>query len=489
MNTRRPAEVGLWISVLTLAASAWAGATPASRAKPNILFILTDDLGVSDLGCYGRSEHRTPHLDRLAGQGMRFTSAYCAQPICSPSRAALLTGKTPARLHLTTYLPGRPDCKSQKLAHPAMSMHVPLEEKMLSEHLKEAGYATACIGKWHVGGAGYGPLEQGFDVYHTGEANTAPSATEGGKGEYDLTAAAEAFIENHRSRPFFVYLCHNTPHIPYAARPELVDRNQAAYEKAYAAVVETMDDSVGRLLSKLEALGLAENTIVVFTSDNGGLHVPEGPHARITHNTPFRAGKGFLYEGGLRIPLVVRWPGHVPAGRVVEAPVINTDWVPTLLELAGQPAPAGLDGTSFAGLLQGRAQTRARTFFWHFPHYNNQGGRPAGAVRDGDWKLVEYYDDNRAELFDLARDVGEASDLASQETERVARMRAALAVWRDSVRAQANTPNPSFDPDLYRQLYVDVDVSRYNGSTADAALHERILSWRRTMDGVVPRSR
>jgi arylsulfatase A len=489
MGTRRLSDVGVWLSFVTLAASTCAGAAAASRAMPNIVFILTDDLGVSDLGCYGRSEHRTPHLDHLAGQGMRFTSAYCAQPICSPSRAALLTGKTPARLHLTTYLPGRPDCPSQRLLHPAMRMQVPLEERLLSEHLKEAGYATACIGKWHVGGAGYGPLEQGFDFYHPGNANTTPSATEGGKGEYDLTAAAETFIENHRGGPFFVYLCHNTPHIPYAARPEMVERNQAAYEKMYAAVIETMDDSVGRLLSKLEALGLAENTIVVFSSDNGGLHVPEGPHARITHNTPFRAGKGFLYEGGLRIPLVVRWPGRVPAGRVVDSPVTNTDWVPTLLELTGQPAPADLDGTSFAALLQGHPEPRVRTFFWHFPHYNNQGGRPGGAVREGDWKLIESYDDDRAELYNLARDVGEKSDLASREAERVARMRAALAAWRDSVRAQVNTPNPDFNPDLYRQLYVDLDVSRYDGSTADAALHERLLSWRRTMNAVLPRAR
>ncbi|MCX7827453.1 MAG: sulfatase-like hydrolase/transferase, partial [Verrucomicrobiae bacterium] len=311
--------------------------------RPNILFILADDLGINDLHCYGRQEHPTPPLDRMAAAGTRFTSAYCAQPICSPSRAAIMTGKNPARLHLTTYLPGRPDCRSQKLRHPVIRQQLPLEEKTIAEHLKEAGYATACLGKWHLGGKGFLPTDQGFDFYHPGQANTQPSETEGGKGEYDLTAQAEKFIEENRARPFFVYLAHNSPHIPYAAKAKLVEKNRQALEPVYAAVIETLDDTVGRLLAKLDALGLARKTIVIFTSDNGGLHVPEGPHKVITHNTPFRAGKGFLYEGGLRIPLIVRWPGRVPAGRVVNAPVINTDWLPTLLEFAGVPVPMGLD--------------------------------------------------------------------------------------------------------------------------------------------------
>ena len=214
-------------------------------ARPNILFILCDDLGINDLHCYGRQDHHTPNLDRLAQQGMRFTSAYCAQPICSPSRAAILTGKTPARLHLTTYLPGRPNAASQKVLHPEIEMQVPLEEKMICNYLKEAGYATAAIGKWHVGGRGFGPLEHGFDIYHPGKANTTPSATEGGKGEYDLTATAEKFIEEHRDRPFFVYLAHNSPHIPYDAQPRRIDHNAQAFEPVYAGVIETLDDTVG----------------------------------------------------------------------------------------------------------------------------------------------------------------------------------------------------------------------------------------------------
>ena len=322
--------------------------------KPNVVFILCDDLGINDLHCYGRKDHHTPNLDRLAQQGMRFTSAYCAQPICSPSRAAILTGKTPARLHLTTFLPGRPDCVSQKVLHPEIQMQVPLEEEMLPKYFQRAGYVCGAFGKWHVGGKGFGPLEHGFDTYHAGMANTTPSAVEGGKGEYDLTAAAEKFIEANRNRPFLVYLAHNSPHIPYDAQRFRIEKNAHAFEPVYAAVIETLDDTVGRLLHKLDDLQLAGRTIVVFTSDNGGLHVPEGPHPKVTHNTPYRAGKGFVYEGGMRIPLIVRWPGHVSAGKVVEAPVINTDWVPTLLELIGRPVPSGLDGVSFAAGLTGR---------------------------------------------------------------------------------------------------------------------------------------
>ena len=455
---------------------------------PNILFILCDDLGINDLHCYGRQDHHTPNLDRFAQQGTRFTSAYCAQPICSPSRAAILTGKAPGRLHLTTFLPGRPDCVSQKVLHPEIQMQVPLSEKMLPQYFKAAGYATAAIGKWHVGGQGFGPLEHGFDVYHAGQANTQPSATEGGKGEYDLTAFAERFIETHQNRPFLVYLAHNAPHIPYAAQKPRIEKNAHAFEPVYAGVIETLDDTVGHLLAKLEALKLADNTIVIFTSDNGGLHVPEGPHPKVTHNTPYRAGKGFVYEGGLRIPLLVRWPGRVPVGKVVDAPVINTDWVPTLLELAGQSVPAGLDGVSLAGLLTGLGPAPQRRLFWHFPHYTNQGSRPSGAVREEDWVLVEYYDDEAVELYHLASDLRETQNLAAQHPDRVARMRAALAAWRASVNAQGNLPNPNFQPARYRELYVDVDPSRFEPAQADASKWEKMWHWRKRMDAVVPRN-
>jgi arylsulfatase A-like enzyme len=459
-------------------------AVPAA-SPPNILFILCDDLGVNDLHCYGRADHRTPNLDRLATQGMRFTSAYCAQPICSPSRAAILTGKSPARLHLTTYLPGRPNTVSQRLLHPRMRMEVPLAEMMIPEYLKPAGYVSACIGKWHVGEEGFGPLEQGFDFYHPGRANTTPSETEGGKGEYDLTAAAERFIEANRNGLFFVYLAHNTPHIPFTAQPRRIAENSAAYEPVYAGVIETLDDTVGRLLAKLDKLGLAEKTLVVFTSDNGGLHVPEGPHKKVTHNTPYRAGKGFVYQGGLRIPLIVRWPGHVPAGRIVDSAVVNTDWLPTLLEISRRPVPEGLDGVSLAPFLSGKRPAPARPMFWHFPHYNNQGGRPSGSMREGRWMLIEYYDEEETELYDLSTDVGERQNRAADEAQRVTRMKAALESWRSRAGAQRNTPNPDFDPAKFKELYEDVDPSRFEPAQAGADEHERMQTWRSGMNAVL----
>ncbi len=452
--------------------------------KPNIIFILADDLGINDLGCYGRLDHRTPHLDRLASQGVRFTSAYCAQPICSPSRAALLTGKTPARLRLTTYLPGRTDRISQKVLHPEIQMQVPLAEKMIPRYLKEAGYVSAAIGKWHVGGQGFGPLDHGFDSYHAGQANTKPSATEGGKGEYDLTAAAERFMETHRHRPFFLYLAHNSPHIPYDAPKDRIEKSRGAFEPVYAGVIETLDDSVGRLLAKLDELGLSEKTMVIFTSDNGGLHVPEGPHARVTYNAPYRAGKGFVYEGGLRIPLIVRWPGHVTAGKVVNAPVINTDWLPTFLDLVGMPLAQGLDGISLAPLLTHDRPPPKRTLFWHFPHYTNQGSRPSGAMREGKWMLVQYYDEPKTELYNLESDPGEHRDLSARNPRRVRRMSDALAAWRLGVQAQENRPNPNFDPALYRSLYVDVDASHFTPPSADQNQWEIMWRWRKTMDTV-----
>lgn len=453
---------------------------------PNVVFVLADDLGVNDLGCTGRADHRTPHLDALAKAGTRFTSAYAACPVCSPTRAALMTGKTPARLHLTTFLPGRPDCPSQKLLHPVIRQHLPLEEVTVAEHLKRRGYATGCFGKWHLGGKGFLPTDQGFDEFDAGRPNTAPTATEGGKGEYALTAKACDFVTRHRDRPFFLYLAHNSPHIPYTAKPALVDKNAAAFGPTYAAVIESLDDTVGVLMAKLDELKLAGNTLVVFTSDNGGLHVPEGGHATVTHNTPYRAGKGFLYEGGIRVPCLARWPGKIPAGRTVADPVVTTDWLPTLLELTGAPAPAGLDGASFAGVLRGGTRPQPR-LHWHVPHYTNQGSRPGGAVRDGNWKYVEHYEDGAAELYDLLADPGERTDLAARHPDKVAALRKGLADWRAAVGAQANAPNPAFDPVKHRELYVDVDPSRYDPVADGPSGVTRMLAWRKRMNAVVPK--
>lgn len=455
--------------------------TPGAARQPNIVFILCDDLGVNDLHCYGRTDHHTPHLDSLAEQGTRFTSAYASQAICSASRAGLLTGYNPARLHMTTYLPGRPDKTSHRVLHPEIMMHIPLSYKMMPRYFQEAGYATGLIGKWHVGNEP-GPAEHGFDfVYRPSDGkNTTPSETEGGKAEYELTREAMRFMEENRDRPFLAYLGHYTPHIPYTARQDLVEKHQSAFEPVYAALIETLDDTVGMLMRKLDELGLTDDTIFIFTSDNGGLHVPEGGHARVTHNTPFRAGKGYTYEGGQRIPLIVRWPGKVPAGRVVEDPVNNTDWVPTLLELAGEAPPTDLDGVSIAEGLRG-GDFPERRLFWHFPHYTNQGGRPSGAVRDGKWLFIERYDEDAVELYDLSADISEQRNLCADQPARTEALQEALDDWRREINAQENTPNPDCDEAWFRRLYVDFDPSRFDPPNATEDEWAQVQAWREEM--------
>lgn len=471
---------GLVLVVLT--AIALRGASAAER--PNVVLILADDLGVNDLACYGRADHSTPHLDRLASEGARFTSAYCGLSICSASRAALLTGKSPARLHLTTYLPGRPDTPPQKLLQPSIAMQLPLEEVTLAERFKVLGYVTGCFGKWHLGGEGFGPLQQGFDEFGEAPANTMPDANEGGKGESALAAKAADFIARHKGESFFLYVPHNCPHVPLAAKPELVEKHAQAFNPIYAAMIETLDDSVGRVLAALAEHGLAEKTIVIFTSDNGGLHVLESPNTPATHNTPFRAGKGYLYEGGLRIPLIVRWPGRI-APRVVTWTTVGNDWTPTLMEFCGGEPPAGVDGRSIAGSLLANAEPEPRPFFFHFPHYTNQGGRPAGAVREGDWKLIEHYDDGRLELFNLVNDPGEEHSLTETESPRAAELQARLAAWRTEVGAQLNTPNPAYDAAWAKRIYEDIDTSRIVPRRTAAETAPLYEAWRAEMNAAV----
>jgi arylsulfatase A-like enzyme len=477
----------VWMPIMGLLALALLGGREVVAIQPNIVLVLADDLGVNDLACYGRHDHRTPQLDALAAAGMRFTCGYTAQPICSPSRAALMTGKCPARLHLTSFLAGRPDAAAQRLLQPVIEGQLPLEEKTLAEWLRAAGYRTGMFGKWHLGGTGFGPAEQGFDVVVTPPANTTPGDEEGGKGEYAITKAAAEFIAADRDRPFFCYVPHNAPHIPLAARQRLVEAHAGAFHPTYAAMIETLDDAVGRLARTVDELGLADRTIFIFTSDNGGLHAPEPAGTPATHNTPYRAGKGFLYEGGLREPLIVRWPGVVRPGSTTDTPVVLTDLVPTLLEAAGidvAKTVGPLDGVSLMPLLKGTALPE-RPLFWHFPHYTNQGGRPAGAMRAGDWKLVENFEDGRLELYDLASDVGEASDLAARQPERARDMQRQLAAWRERVGAQMGTPNPDFDPALHRRLYVDQDPSRIVAGTTAAALDPAWADWRKQMRAAV----
>jgi len=475
----------LLICLFAICIPSSAHASQGAARKPNIVFIMADDLGVHDLGCYGRKDQPTPNLDRLAKQGMRFTSAYAAASICSPTRAAIMSGFAPARLKLTTFLPGRPDAVSQLLLHPAINQQLPANVRTVAELLRMLGYRTGCVGKWHLGGKGALPTDRGFDFFHAGKALTEPSQIEGGKGEYDLTEKAEKFIEDNKTKPFFLYLCHNNPHVVLNAKQGLVEKHKSAFNPTYAAMIETLDDCVGRVVAKIDALGLGADTIIIFTSDNGGLHVLESPRTPATYNRPFRAGKGFLYEGGVRIPLIVRWTGRIKGDSTTDVPVISTDWTPTFLALAGGKATATYDGVNIADLLlHGRAPP-SRALYWHQPHYTNQGGRPAGAVRDGSWKLIEHYESGACELYDLANDLGEASDLAAKFPARVAELRGKLEKWRRDVGAQENTANPKFNAKLHRALYIDFDSSRLKLEATASKMAPTLEPWRAVMGQVV----
>ena len=407
---------------------------------------------------------------------MRFTDAYAAAPVCSPTRAALLTGKHPARLHLTDWLPGRADAPAQRLARPTIRQQLPLEETTLAEALKPAGYSTAHIGKWHLGGAGFEPERQGFDVNIAGDETGTPLSyfapfQRNGRfmpkldtappGEYltdRLTTEAERFIEQNKDKPFLLYLAHYAVHIPMRAKAELIAQHRARPRPArgqnnpvYAAMVESMDDSIGRLMRTLEQAGLADDTVFIFTADNGGLSAPEGPDTPATDNAPLRAGKGYLYEGGLRVPLIVAWPGRIKAGSVNHTPVYSADLFATALAIADLNNSTGVDGMSLLPLLTGRGQFKRDALYWHYPHYSNQSmnagdlDQPGAAIRQGDYKLIEFYQDNRIELYDLKNDLSERHDLARSHPRQAAALRQRLAAWRDAVGAQMMTANPLYN--------------------------------------------
>ena len=433
-------------------AGAWARPAMAKEEeappkKPNFVFFLIDDLGWRDVGCYGTKFYETPAIDRLASEGMRFTDAYAACPVCSPTRASILTGKYPARLNLTDWIPGHKP-KDPKLLVPAFHQELPLAEVTIAEALKAAGYACASIGKWHLGGEPYYPDKQGFDLNVGGTAKGQPpryfspygipTLADGPKGEYltdRLADEAEKFIEQNRDRPFFLYLPHFAVHTPiqgkeeitakYARKPPDGDQKNATY----AAMIESVDDSVGRVMKKLQDPGLADRTVVFFMSDNGGL-------AGVTSNAPLRAGKGTLYEGGIREPMIVKWPGVVRSGTTASTPVTSTDFYPTILEMAGLPPKPEqhVDGLSLVPLLKESGPLRRDTLYWHYPHYHRT--TPAGALLHGDWKLIEYFEDGRLELYNLRDDIGEQHDLASAMPEKARELQKMLADWRRSVSAQ-----------------------------------------------------
>ncbi len=452
----------------TLAIALVPSATAADR--PNVVLIVADDLGGRDLGCYGSTFYKTPHVDGLAKAGVRFTDFSAAGPVCSPTRASLLTGQYPARLGVTDWLPGRPDRPDQMLNRPPLADHLPANVATLPRALKAAGYATASIGKWHLGGEGHGPTKYGFDVNvagdHTGtprsyfapfadKAGTIPGLENAPAGEYltdRLAAEAVKFITANKDKPFFLYLPHYAPHTPLRAKPDVAAKYKGPpvagrqSNPVYAAMVEGVDDSVGTVVKALDDLKLADKTIVLFTSDNGGLATTEGGPTGATYNGPLREGKGFLYEGGVRVPLVVRWPGVVKPGTVTAERGCSIDFLPTLLDACGvPPGEAKPDGVSLLPVLKG-GTLPPRPLFWHYPHYANQGSKPGGSVRDGDLKLVEFYEDGRRELFDLKKDPGEARNLSADKPDAVKELAAKLAAWREAVGAKMPTPNPNYAP-------------------------------------------
>lgn len=485
MLTRREFLTTAGLSAVWWAGAAWSAGGSASK-RPNFVFILADDLGWRDVGCFGSTFYETPNIDRIAREGVRFTDAYAACPVCSPTRASIMCGKYPARLHTTDYF-GAPQpegvgehwTKNKPLLPAHYVDHVTLEETTLAEALKEAGYSTLFAGKWHLGNDGFLPENQGFDInkggYRFGSPPGGyfspyknPKLEDGPPGEHlpaRLGAETAQFIREHKDEPFLAYLSFYSVHRPLQAREDLkvkYEKKAAALVKpeaefglegdckvrlvqdlpVYAAMVDAMDQAVGTVLNALDELNLADNTVIFFMSDNGGLSTAE---ELPTSNLPLRAGKGWLYEGGIREPMIVKWPGVARAGSVCSTPVVSTDFYPTMLDMAGLPSkPAQhLDGLSFAPLLQGKDMAEREAIYWHYPHYGNQGGTPGAAVRSGDWKLIEFFEDHRVELYNLKMDLSETHDLASENPEKARSLSDMLHRWQKDVGAEFPTPNPN----------------------------------------------
>lgn len=462
-------------TALLLAPVAALHAADAPKQKPNIILFLIDDLGWRDLGCQGSTFYQTPNIDRLAKEGVRFTDAYAACAVCSPTRAAVLTGKYPARLLLTDWLPsGRWEPKA-KLREGRFLRGLPVEEVTLAEALREGGYRTASIGKWHLGSEPFSlPEHHGFDVNIAGNAHGAPGSyffpyagdwkipatgqravwnvlPDGKEGEYltdRLTDEAVKFIGANREQPFFLYFPHYGVHTPLQAKKEMVAKyeripeSQRQGKPEYAAMVESVDESVGRVMAALTELKLDGNTVIMFTSDNGGFY-------NATSNAPLRANKGAYYEGGIRVPLLIKWPGVTKPGLVVNDPVTSTDLYPTCLAAAGLLARPNQhqDGVNLQPVLGGEGRLPARSLFWHYPHYNEHPSSvPSSVIRKGPWKLIETFDPDGIELYNLAADLSETKNLATTEAAKVDELRRELDAWRKEVGAEMMKPNPDYDP-------------------------------------------
>jgi arylsulfatase A-like enzyme len=476
--------LGLLTAGLPAGGAGPGAAPPATAGRPNIIFILADDLGWRDLGCAGSTFYETPNVDALADRGVRFTNAYAACPVCSPTRASIMTGRYPARLDTTDYFgaaqPERWKRQTPMLPAPYVD-RLPLEEVTLAEALRGAGYATFFAGKWHLGPEGFWPEDQGFDVNKGGITRGGPYGgkkyfspygnprlEDGPEGEHlplRLGRETADFIEANHDRPFLAVLSFYSVHTPLMTRDELEAKYEAKRaalrdqpgpderwgregrrkvrlvqdHAVYAGMVEAMDEAVGIVTRRLDDLGLSDRTIVVFMSDNGGLSTSEG---HPTSNLPLRAGKGWMYEGGIREPMIIVHPTVTRAGPTCDHPVSSVDFFPTLLEAAGVAVPGEVDGTSLMPLLRGQPMPE-RPLFWHYPHYGNQGGSPSGAVRLGDWKLIEWYEDGRLELFDLGSDIGERTNLVDREPQRARELHELLVAWREAMDAKMPTVRPA----------------------------------------------
>jgi len=443
------------IALLILVISIQAGEV----VKPNIIVVLVDDFGWTDPACFGSQYHQTPNIDQLARDGMRFTNGYSACTVCSPSRAALLTGQYPARLHLTDWIAGH-NRPFAKLKIPDWTKHLELSAVTIAERLRDAGYATASIGKWHLGDEAFYPEKQGFDINiagtHMGQPPSyrapyrIPTLPEGPAGEFltDREAnEAVKFITANKDRPFFLYLPHHGVHTPIQGKAAVIAKYKAINSSGmthtkpdYAALLESVDDAMGTVRAALRDLKLDNHTIIIFTGDNGGLIGP-------TSNKPLRVGKGSAHEGGVRVPWIIHWPGVTKPGSESAAPIMTIDIHPTVLEMTGlaPDATQPMDGVSLSALLHGAAAPAREALYWHYPHYHSGGATPYSSVRMGDWKLIHFFEDDHVELYNLAKDLSETTDLATQEADRAKAMRQRLDQWRAAVGAQFPTPNPAYD--------------------------------------------